>query len=249
MPPPVYLASDFWRNPSTGGKRAVLVLGVDPADPVFRMPEIQQKLALLSVPEFVLIDQKSRREFGPNDGYRFGDADIGVESELGQHTVRIAGHFMLGMGFVADGAVLTSIRGFQRIRPHQAPNDVSLGLIKLKPGADPDGRRRRPEAAAFRRCRSPDAGQSAEAGSNALGLGDVDRADLSIGRRGGVVVGTAIVYQVLSSDVANHLPEYATLKAMGYSGNYLASVVLQQAVALAVLGFLPAWPFRPASTC
>ena len=54
-----------------------------------------------------------------------------------------------------------------------------------------------------------------------------------------LVVGTAIVYQVLSSDVTNHLPEYATLKAMGYSGNYLASVVLQQAVVLAVLGFLP----------
>ena len=54
-----------------------------------------------------------------------------------------------------------------------------------------------------------------------------------------LVVGTAIVYQVLSSDVANHLPEYATLKAMGYSGSYLASVVLQQAVVLAVMGFVP----------
>ena len=54
-----------------------------------------------------------------------------------------------------------------------------------------------------------------------------------------LIVGTAIVYQVLSSDVANHLPEYATLKAMGYSGGYLASVVLQQAVVLAVMGYVP----------
>ncbi|MBU4399689.1 MAG: FtsX-like permease family protein, partial [Planctomycetes bacterium] len=54
-----------------------------------------------------------------------------------------------------------------------------------------------------------------------------------------LVVGTAIVYQVLSSDVANHLPEYATLKAIGYGGGYLAGVVLQQAAMLAVLGFLP----------
>jgi putative ABC transport system permease protein len=55
------------------------------------------------------------------------------------------------------------------------------------------------------------------------------------------VVGTAIVYQVLSSDVTNLLPEYATLKAMGYGNRSLAGVVLQQALALAVLGFLPGY--------
>jgi putative ABC transport system permease protein len=35
------------------------------------------------------------------------------------------------------------------------------------------------------------------------------------------------------------LPEYATLKAMGYSNRFLSGVVLQQAVILAVLGFAP----------
>ena len=53
------------------------------------------------------------------------------------------------------------------------------------------------------------------------------------------VVGTGIVYQILSSDVAAHRAEYATLKAMGYRNSYLNSVVLQQAVALAVLGIVP----------
>ena len=52
------------------------------------------------------------------------------------------------------------------------------------------------------------------------------------------VVGIAIVYQVLSSDVARLLPEYATLKAMGYRNGYLAWVVLQQALALALLAFV-----------
>jgi putative ABC transport system permease protein len=54
-----------------------------------------------------------------------------------------------------------------------------------------------------------------------------------------LVVGTAIVYLILSNDVANHLAEYATLKAMGYSGGYLVGVVLRQAVTLAFAGFLP----------
>jgi putative ABC transport system permease protein len=53
-------------------------------------------------------------------------------------------------------------------------------------------------------------------------------------------VGIVFVYQVISSDIANHLPEYATLKAMGYSNSYLSGVVLQQAVILSLLGYVPA---------
>jgi putative ABC transport system permease protein len=36
-----------------------------------------------------------------------------------------------------------------------------------------------------------------------------------------------------------HLPEYATLKAMGYSDRYLIGVLLQEALILAILGFIP----------
>jgi putative ABC transport system permease protein len=191
------------------------------------------------MPEFVLIDTKSRREFGPQDGQRFGDADVGADAELAQQQVRIVGHFTLGTGFVADGAVLTSVRGFQRIPLQQAPEQVSLGLVKLQPGADAE------QVAAALRNYLPD---DVEVLTRADALGGEVRHwvwETSIGlifQLGVVValvVGTAIVYQVLSSDVANHLPEYATLKAMGYGSGYLASVVLQQAVALAVMGFLP----------
>lgn len=236
---PIYLVSDFWRNPHDGSKRAMLIIGVNPTDPIFSAPEIQRKLALLTVPEFVLVDQKSRREFGPQDKRRFGDADIGAETELAQKQVRIVGHFMLGMGFVADGDVITSIEGFQRFRPRQAPQEVSLGLVKVQPSADPE------TVAAELRTVLP---EDVEVLTRSDVLGREVRHwvwETSIGlifQLGVVValvVGTAIVYQVLSSDVTNHLPEYATLKAMGYSGNYLASVVLQQAVVLAVLGFVP----------
>ncbi len=55
-----------------------------------------------------------------------------------------------------------------------------------------------------------------------------------------LIVGLVVVYQVLSSDITDHFREYATLKAMGYSNRYLASVVLQQALILAVFGYVPA---------
>ena len=134
---PVYLVSDFWQNPHDGSKRAMLVIGVNPGDPVFRAADIQRKLVLLAVPEFVLIDTKSRSEFGPQEGPHFGDADIGSETELAQHGVRIVGHFTLGMGFVADGDVLTNVEGFRRVRPDLAPEQVSLGLVKLGPAPIP----------------------------------------------------------------------------------------------------------------
>ena len=52
-------------------------------------------------------------------------------------------------------------------------------------------------------------------------------------------VGVVFVYQVIASDIANRLGEYATLKAMGYGPMYLASVVMQQAAFIAALGYLP----------
>ena len=55
----------------------------------------------------------------------------------------------------------------------------------------------------------------------------------------GFVVGGIIVYQILFSDVQDHLKEYATLKAMGYTHGYLVGVVLQEATLLAIFGFLP----------
>ncbi len=55
----------------------------------------------------------------------------------------------------------------------------------------------------------------------------------------GFIVGIVIVYQILYADVSDHLAEYATLKAMGYSNWYLSSVVIQEAFVLSILGFIP----------
>jgi len=55
----------------------------------------------------------------------------------------------------------------------------------------------------------------------------------------GFVVGIVVVYQILYTDVSDHLAEYATLKAMGYTDGYLLMVVFQEAMILAVLGFIP----------
>ncbi len=55
----------------------------------------------------------------------------------------------------------------------------------------------------------------------------------------GVIVGLVIVYQVLTTDVQDHLGEYATLKAMGYRHRFFLGIVFEEALILAALGFLP----------
>jgi putative ABC transport system permease protein len=61
----------------------------------------------------------------------------------------------------------------------------------------------------------------------------------SLGVSMGFMVGVIIVYQVLSTDVNAHIREYATFKAMGYGNSYLLGVIFEEALILAVLGFIP----------
>lgn len=240
---PFYIELSQWRNPISGNSRGILAMGVKPGDPVFKTGEMDEKSSLLVDPEFLLIDRKSRREFGPADGKTFGNRDKGVETEVAARQVRIVGHFALGAGLAADGAVLFSDRGFVRVVPGRTLENVSLGLVKLEEGADPQTVARelaellpedvdvltRDQVVAF----------ELDRWVNETSVGVI----FQLGVLVAFLVGIAIVYQVLSSDVANHLAEYATLKAMGYRDSYLAGVVLQQAVALAVLGFVPGLVF------
>jgi putative ABC transport system permease protein len=236
---PFYIDMNQWRNPRTGEIRSILLLGANSEEPVFTNAEMQRKAALLVAPEFVLIDRKSRPEFGPRQGNQFGDKDIGVEAEVGGQRVRIAQHFAMGSGFAGDGAVLLNDSGFARVAPWRTREDVSLGLIKVAAGADADA-----VAARLRDALPVDV--------EVLTRGQVETQERNrwvwdtslgviffVGVVLSLVVGMAIVYQVLSSDVANHMAEYATLKAMGYRDSFLAGVVLRQAVALAIVGFFP----------
>jgi len=63
----------------------------------------------------------------------------------------------------------------------------------------------------------------------------------SLGALMGFVVGCVVVYQILYSDVTDHLPEYATLLAMGYRLKALFFVVAREGFLLALFGYLPAY--------
>jgi putative ABC transport system permease protein len=238
---PFHAALTVWRHPQTGSSRGILAMGIDPHDPAFRTEEIREQAPLLAHPQKVLIDRATRDEFGPRDGRRFGDADIGTQTEVGFREITLAGHFEIGTGLAADGAVLLGESGFGRLFPERPIGDATLGLVKVAAGADPQ------DVLAQLQAILP---KDVEALSRRDVLEFERRrwvADTSIGVifQVGVavamLVGLAIVYQVLSSDIAAHIAEYATLKAMGYTNRYLAGIVMQQAAWTAVLGFVPGW--------
>ncbi len=60
----------------------------------------------------------------------------------------------------------------------------------------------------------------------------------------GFFIGFVVVYQILYTEVTNHLPQYATLKAMGFDDRYLLRVVLNQALVLSLLGYFPGLLWR-----
>jgi len=240
---PVYLSVGRWRNPAQPTEtRNIYVVGFDPADSVFALQEVEAGLRKLREPDTVLYDRDSRPEFGPvPELYReaLARGQDGVRTELAERSIKVAGLFRLGTSFGIDASVVTSDLNFRRLFPQRQAGQIDLGLIRLEPGTDPEAVR--DEIAAL----MPGDVEVVTRGgfiereiaywSGATPIGYV----FSFGVIIGLTVGGIIVYQILFSDVSDHLQEYATLKAMGYTNGFLFKVVLQEAVILAVLGFLP----------
>lgn len=236
---PVHWNLLLWRNPETRLTRSILTLGFEPGDPLFSDPRLREKAQSLTQVGRVLFDEQSRPEFGPvASWFREGRT---VETEVGGKRVRVSGLVSLGPSFGADGNMLTSRETFLRLLPSTPPGSIELGLIRLEPGADP--------AAVIARLRSSlpadvriltkqgfeDFEKEYWRSSTAIGF------IFTLGAAMGFVVGCVIVYQILYSDVSDHLPEYATLMAMGYRLPSLLGVVAREGLLLALLGFAPAW--------
>jgi putative ABC transport system permease protein len=236
---PVHWNLLLWRNPQTRTTRSILALGFDPGDPLFTDPGLAAKAQVLSQRGRVLFDELSRPEFGPiADWFRQGKV---VETEVAGKRVRVAGLVALGPSFGADGNIITSRETFLRLMPNTPPGSIELGLIRLTPGADPSA-----VAARLKRTLPEDVTIYTKKGfeefeknywrsSTAIGF------IFTLGAAMGFVVGCVIVYQILYSDVSDHLPEYATLMAMGYRLLTLLGVVAREGLILAVLGYVPAW--------
>lgn len=235
------LYADFvdWKHPQTKKKTSMLLLGFEPTRSPFNLAGVDRNLDKLKYPDTVLLDTGSRGDYSTTiQAVQQGQS---VPTEIRERQVNVKGLFLSGASFAADGNVMTSDVNFLRVMANRKASEVSVGLITLEPGVDPNQM-----AAALRLLLPHDvkvltrkqfAQFEEDYWAENTSIGFI----FNLGTAIGFVVGTVIVYQILSSDVADHMAEYATLKAMGFRDWYLLSVVFQEALILAILGFIPSY--------
>jgi putative ABC transport system permease protein len=238
----------LWRRPAPPGGRAsewpIMALGVEPAelpavlrDPVGRVVRSPEELAahaaLLGRTDLVLIDRSSRREYGSPETWR-----PGAVYELNGREVVIGGDIKVGIGFGYNGLLLTSEETLARVAGW--PRDqVTFGLIKLAPGAD-------------RRAARDALTQSLPGDVMVLTREEINAREndywvsrtavgqfFVVGVGVALVVGGIFVYQMMATDITRRLPEYATLRALGYWKGFLPRVVFAQGTLLALIGYVP----------
>lgn len=236
---PLYIETEaaVWKNPLERSSHAIRVLGFDPNDEVFALPVVRDQQRVLLRPDTVLLDDRSR-EF-------VGIAPTGTKTELTGRSIEIVGHFTLGADFAVDGNLMTSDRTFERLFGNAHAMTSRLALVEIGVLRVADAGQivllqtqlqkalghdvavlTRPEFMAFERRYW----EKASPVGFVFGLGTVV----------GFVVGVMICYQILFTDLSDQLPQFATLKAIGYDNGFLRRVVLVQSMLLSIFGYVPA---------
>jgi putative ABC transport system permease protein len=234
----MYVSPITWKNPQTREKKSLLIIGFNPDRPAFNFPEVNRQLDRIKQPDVLLFDSETR---GTYDRV-IADVIAGktVTTEIDRRTISIGGVFKLGSSFGADGHLMTSQENYLRLRPRQSQSDINVGLVKVKPGYDPQqvaatltAYLPKSDVRVLTQAEFTNFERSYWSGATPIGF------IFNIGATMGFIVGVIIVYQVLSTDVNSHLKEYATFKAMGYSNSYLLGIVFEEALILAIAGFIP----------
>jgi putative ABC transport system permease protein len=234
---PIYLDFRFWKNPENKSTRGIMVIGFNPTDEkLFTMPGVRENLPKMLLPNSYLFDTKSRAQFG--NVKKWFDAGQKVTTEVGNRKVTIGGLFEMGASFGADGNILSSDTNFIRLTDRDK-GLIDVGVVRLTPGSDAKvtaaklAKMLPSDVRVFTKEEFIDFERKYWQEGTSIGF------IFTLGTIMGFIVGIVIVYQILYTDVADHLSEYATLKAMGYTDWYLLAVVFQEAVILSVVGFMP----------
>lgn len=228
-----------WRNPQNGRVRSIQILAFDPGFCILKDPEVERQMPVLNSLGGAIFDRLSRPEFGPiEELYR--QSGQPVTTELFRKQVNVGGFFSLGASFASDGNVIVSDTTFKRIFPDSQRQDIDFGFVFLKPNQDLTQVQRELQTTlgdvVSVLTRAEFESREMDYWAAATGIGEI----FQTGAVMGFLVGVVIVYQILNSGIQDHLPQYATLKAMGYSNVFLLVTLTQEAVTLAVLGFVPA---------
>ncbi|MDJ0682316.1 MAG: ABC transporter permease DevC [Xenococcaceae cyanobacterium MO_167.B52] len=216
----------------------IQMLAFNPTKPVFTIPKINQQLDLLTIPGGILYDSLAKSELG-NIPQLFAENGR-VSSIMNNRRVTVVGLFNLGSTFYDEGRAVMSDWNFGQMVGLQALDTVSLGVLSLESGANPQAVIKLIQNNLSQDIKVLTPEELAQGEQNFVAQWPEGKV-LNFGAIIGFIVGIVVVYQVIYTDVSEHLPEYATLKAMGYKNRSLSLVVLQESLILAIMGFIPGY--------
>ncbi len=241
---PLYFQFGKLRNIVNGQKYPIFAIGIDPSKANFNSPQIEQNIDLIKIPDTALFDLSSRPEFGPiaQEFNQTQNVDIEI-APYNQITkakrFTIKGLFDIGPSFGIDGNLITNYSTFLQAFPDRSLQNIDLGLITLEPNRDPEQIRNYLAANLPQDVDILTLAEFMQLEKDYWNLRTPIGFIFKIMVFMGFVVGIGITYQILYSNISNHLVAYATLKAIGFTNKYLLIAVFQQAFLLAILGFLP----------
>lgn len=232
----LFIGTVSWQRPTK--TLGLTTYGLDPTQAQFFAPDIAAKTGVLQLQGAGLLDRFSRGL--PKEEAASIRPQTPLSFEVSGETLTLYDTFAGGGGFGGDGYMMVSDQTFLTLfgaRSSAAPDHI---LVQTRAGADPDtvaARLRNLISDKTLRIRS-----YAAAGQEDLTYQQTKRPTGIIFGFGviiGILVGIVIVFQVLSTDVSDHMREYATFKAMGYSHAFFLGIVLEEALILGILGFIP----------
>jgi putative ABC transport system permease protein len=225
-----------WDRAGTGIE--LTTFGIDPFNTGFLAREIAADLPLLTLKDTALLDRLARGlDRAAAAGIR---PQTPLRFEAQGRTVTALDTFAGGSGFGGDGYMIVSDQTFLGLFPARSSAAPDHILLKLRAGAQTD--------AVIAQLKTLISDPSLRIRSYGDAMAEELRYQQTQRPTGvifgfgvliGVLVGLVIVYQVLSTDVADHMREYATFKAMGYGPRFFLGIVLEQALVLGVFGFIP----------
>ena len=226
-----------WRNQLTDRSRNILAIGVNPNNPQLDLGATREDTDSIKGLFNVLFDADSRKEFGPIATYvRRGEK---VSSEVNGYRLNVSGLISIGPSFAYDGYIVASRQTVEALITDGTQGDAELGLVTLKEGSSKMDAMKRIQASMPEDVKVLTKQEYIEYERNYWRNGSSIGFVFNFGTLLGLVVGATMIYQVLYTDVTDHLPEYATLRAMGYNMGYIYSVVIRQGMVISLMGYIP----------
>ncbi|BAZ08800.1 DevC protein [Calothrix sp. NIES-4071] len=234
---PMYISMVTWRNPQTRKKAKVRAVGFNLEQPSLNIPEANAQVEKIMLPDSFLFDKKARGEY--QQVFAQVEAEKEVTTEIDRRTITINGLFNFGASFTTDGLLISSTDNFLRLFPHQKASSLNLGLIYIESGYKSNQIATRLKEHLPEDVKVLTREEFVNFEKDYLIRESPIVFIFGFGVAMGFFIGVILVYQILSTDVNSHLHEYATFKAIGYSNIYLLKVVFEEAIIIAIVGYIP----------